>query len=158
MKKIPKKKNRPGVDEYGRNDLHYAALKNAIARVRQLIASGTDVNALDGDGFSPLHFAVQENHRDMVRILLDYGATVDVKDRYGNTPLMRALDSCYAAMVMDRPDPGAIIKMLLQAGADPNSENNYGVKLMDCVTDCDRDLKQFFRKVRAEKKQRKKKQ
>ena len=144
MKKIPKKKSRPGVEEHGRNNLHYAALKNDLARVRQLIASGINVNALDDDGFSPLHFAVQENHKDMVRTLLDYGATVDVKDRYGNTPLMRALDSCYAAMAMDRPDPGAIIKMLLQAGADPNSENNYGVKIIDSVTDCDRDLKQFF--------------
>jgi ankyrin repeat protein len=144
MKKILKKKSRSRVDEYGRNDLHYAALKNDLAHARQLIASGIDVNALDGEGFSPLHFAVQENHKDMVRTLLDYGATVDLKDKYGNTPLMRALDPCYAAMAMGMPDPGAIIKMLLQAGADPNSENNYGVKIIDCATDCDRDLKQFF--------------
>ena len=144
MKKTPKKKNRSGVDEYGRTDLHYAALENDLARVQQLIASKIDVNSLDDDGFSALHFAVQENHVDVLRILLDHGATVDVKDRYGNTPLMRALDSCYAAMTMDKPDPGAIIKLLLQAGADPNSENNYGVKIIDLATDCDRDLKQFF--------------
>jgi ankyrin repeat protein len=143
MKKIPKKKRRR-VDEYGRNDLHYAALENDLARVRQLIASGIDVNAVDDEGFSPLHFAVQENHKDMVRTLLDYGATVDIKDRYGNTPLMRALDSCYTAMAMDKSDPGAIIKILLQAGADPNSENNYGVKIIDAAMGCERDLKQFF--------------
>jgi ankyrin repeat protein len=119
-------------------------LENDLARVQQLIAGEIDVNSLDDDSFSALHFAVQENHIDVVRILLDHGATVDVKDCYGNTPLMRALDSCYAAMAMDMPDPGAIIKMLLRAGADPNSENNYGVKIIDLATDCDRDLKQFF--------------
>lgn len=143
-KKVQKKKRRPSVDECRTNDLHIATLENDIARVRQLIASGVDVNALDDDGFAPLHLAVQHNYKDMVRTLLDHDAIVDVKDSYGNTPLMKALDSCYIAMAIDSSDPGAIIKMLLQAGADPNSKNNYGVKVIDSVTDCDRDLKQFF--------------
>ena len=143
-KKVPKKKRRSGAKDHRTNDLHIAALENDLARVPQLIASGVDVNVLDDNGFAPLHLAVQQNNKDMVRTLLDHGATVDVRDSHGNTPLMRALDSCYIAMATDTPDPGAIIKMLLQAGADPKSKNNYGVKIIDSVTDCDRDLKQFF--------------
>ena len=144
MKKIPKKKSRPGIDEYGRNDLHYAANEGDLEKVRSLIDGGLDINAVDDDGFTALHFAVQGNQKEIVRTLLDYGATVDVKDCYGNTPLMRAMSSCYEAMAMDKPEPGAIIRMLLQAGADPNSENNYGVKIIDSAIDCDRDLKQYF--------------
>ena len=144
MKKIPKKKSRPGIDEYGRNNLHYAASEGDLEKVRSLIDGGLDVNAVDDDGFTALHFAVLKNQKDIVRLLLDHDATVDAKDCYGNTPLMRALSSCYEAMARDKPEPGAIIRMLLQAGADPNSENNYGVKIIDSAIDCDRDLKQYF--------------
>jgi ankyrin repeat protein len=147
MRKIPKKKKRPGIDEYGRNELHYAALENQLKKVRRLIAKGADVNALDDNGFSALHFAVQENNKEIVRILLDGGAIVDIKDSYGNTPLMRALHSCYAAMANEEPEPGAIIKMLLQAGANPNSENKYGIKVIDSAQNRDRDLKQFFESI-----------
>ncbi|MHC5180920.1 MAG: hypothetical protein ACYSOW_03475, partial [Planctomycetota bacterium] len=58
--------------------------------------------------------------------------------------LMRALHSCYAAMANDEPDPGAIIRMLLKAGADPYSENNYGIKVIDSARDSAKDLIQFF--------------
>jgi ankyrin repeat protein len=144
MWKIPKKKSRPGIDEYGRNDLHYAALDNRPKYVRRLIKKGVDVNVVDDNGFSALHFAVQENNKEIVSILLDSGATVDVKDCYGSTPLMRALHSCYAAMANDEPGPGAIIRMLLKAGADPYSENNYGIKVIDRAQDSAKDLIQFF--------------
>ena len=144
MWKIPKKKSRPGIDEYGRNDLHYAALENKPKYVRRLIKKGVDINTLDDNGFSALHFAVQENNKEIVKILLESGARVDVKDSYGSTPLMRALHSCYAAMANDEPDPGAIIRMLLKAGADPYSENNYGIKVIDSARDSAKDLIQFF--------------
>ena len=144
MNKKPKKKSRTGVDEYGRTDLHYAALENNIDKVRLLINSDADTNAIDDDGFSALHYAVQENHKEVVKMLLENGAIVDAKDSYGNTPLMRALDSCYAAMATNKAEPGAIIEILLLAGADPNSVNNYGVKVIDSALDCDRDLKQYF--------------
>ncbi len=144
MWKIPKKKKRSGIDEYGRNNLHEAVLENLSKKVRRFINKGVDINASDDNGFTALHFAVQENNREIVKILLEAGASVDVKDSYGNTPLMRALNSCYAAMASNAPDPGAIIRMLLQAGADPDSVNNYGVRIIDGAKDCDRDLMQFF--------------
>ena len=144
MWKIPKKKTRPGIYEYGRNDLHYASLENKPKYVRRLIKKGVDINTLDDNGFSALHFAVQENNKEIVIIFLESGARVDVKDSYGSTPLMRALHSCYAAMANDEPDAGAIIKMLLKAGADPYSENNYGIKVIDRARDSAKDLMQFF--------------
>ena len=144
MWKIPKKKDRPCIDEYGRNELHYAALENKPEQILKHIKKGADINAQDDNGFSTLHFAVQENNREIVKILLDNHAQVDLKDHYGNTALMRALSSCYAAMTNSEPDPGAIIKMLLQAGADPYSKNNYGVTIIESAKDCDKDLKQFF--------------
>lgn len=148
-KKKTVKKKRPGVDKDGRTALHHAALLNDTARVQQLVTSKKiDVNEQDNEGFSALHLAAQENRKDIVRILLDHGATVDIKDNHGNTPLMRALDSCYEALTTNIPDPGAIIKMLLQAGADPKSQNNYGVKIIDTVKSAgpNINIKQFFDK------------
>jgi uncharacterized protein len=148
-KKTIKKRKRPGVDEDGRTELHRAALNNDVARVRQLVAGKKiDINALDDEGFSALHLAAQEYCKDIVRILLDHGAAVDVRDNNGNTPLMRALDSCYIAVTENVPDPGAIIKMLLQAGADPKSQNNFGVKVIEAAkySGPNVNIKQFFRK------------
>jgi ankyrin repeat protein len=148
-KKKTKKKRRPGVDKDGRNELHRAVLVNDIARVQQLMASKKiDVNEQDDEGFSALHLAAQEFRKDIVRILLDNGAVVDIRDDNGNTPLTRSLDSCYEALTTNVPDPGAIIKMLLQAGADPKSQNNYGVKIIDTVKwgGPHINIKQFFNK------------
>jgi ankyrin repeat protein len=148
-KKKTIKKKRPGVDKDGRNALHHAVLMNDIPRVQQLVTSKKiDVNEQDDEGFSALHLAAQENRKDIVRILLGHGAVVDIRDNNGNTPLTRSLDSCYEALTTNMPDPGAIIKMLLRAGADPNSQNNYGIKIIDTVKmgGPNINIKQFFNK------------
>ena len=92
--KQPKRKPRPGVDEYGRTPLHNALIPlfeavdfQAIAR---LLKQGADPNAQDDNGFSPLHFAAQEALPEAARLLLDAGAAPNIKDFFGNTPLFRA--------------------------------------------------------------------
>jgi hypothetical protein len=148
-KKKIKKKRRPGDDEDGRNELHRAVMMNDIARVQHLVTGKKiDLNEQDDEGFSALHLAAQEFRKDIVRILLDHGAVVDIRDNNGNTPLTRSLDGCYEALTTNTPDPGAIIKMLLQAGADPKSQNNYGVRIIDTVKwgGPNVNLKQYFLK------------
>ena len=57
--KQPKRKQREGVDSYGRTPLHYAAADSKLDEVARLLAVGANVNAQDDNGWSPLHFAAQ---------------------------------------------------------------------------------------------------
>ena len=58
-RKQPKRRGRPGVDRYGRAELHHAAIDGNFARVQTLLAGGADPGVADDDGWTPLHFAAQ---------------------------------------------------------------------------------------------------
>ena len=69
--------------------LHLAAGSNDLARVRQLLAEGADINRL-GHGQSeatPLWVAVESNHLGIVKVLLEHGADPNMPDRYSHRPL-----------------------------------------------------------------------
>ena len=117
-RKHPKRLPRPGVDEYGRTPLHYAAGDGDPARVAQLLQEGHDPNLQDDDGRTPLHFAAQASAPAVVELLLQAGAEVDAADAWGNTPLGRA--------VFESRGEGAVIRLLREAGADPYRKNNSG--------------------------------
>lgn len=118
-KKIPKKKARPGVDEYGRTPLHHAAGDGDAGKVGELLRAAADPNAQDDDGWTALHFAAQSRSEACVRVLLAAGARVDLRDSDGNTSLWRA--------VFDSRGDGAIIRLLREAGADARAANDHGV-------------------------------
>ena len=92
-RKQPKRTPRPGVDEYGRTALHYAAADGNEAEVSRLLREGADANAQDDNGWSPLHFAAQAVSPSVTSLLLAAGARVDVTDSFGNTPLSKAVFS-----------------------------------------------------------------
>jgi ankyrin repeat protein len=119
--KQPKRKPRPGVDEYGRTPLHNALIPLFEAvdpqEIARLLKQGSDPNAQDDNGFSPLHFAAQEALPEAARLLLDAGANPNITDFFGNTPLFRA-------RMNDRGIE--VVKMLLDAGADPFIPNKSG--------------------------------
>jgi ankyrin repeat protein len=87
------------------------------ARVRDLLQSGTDVNAAQGDGMTALHWAALRNDVPSAEMLLYAGANVKASTRLGgHTPLALA----------SRNGQGEMVKILLEAGADANQATGSG--------------------------------
>ncbi|GER28458.1 protein kinase [Striga asiatica] len=59
--------------------------------IKELLASGGDVNFRDIDHRTALHVAACQGYDDVAQLLLDHGAEVDSRDRWGSTPLADAL-------------------------------------------------------------------
>lgn len=93
-----------------------AAKAGDIARVRELIAAGEDVNTTAGDGSTPLVWAVYNFDGEMARVLTGAGADVDRANNYGVTPLLQA----------GRTGDANMIGILLDAGADPSLTHPEG--------------------------------
>jgi ankyrin repeat protein len=95
------------------------ALGRAPAVRVTALADGADPGLADEAGMTPLHLAAQSQAASAAETLLTAGAPVDVSDRSGNTALVNA--------VFDyRGDP-ATMRVLLEAGADPEQRNAKGV-------------------------------
>jgi len=116
--KQPKRKSRPGIDEYGRTPLHYACNDRNTALCAELIAGGALPNMRDDNGWVPLHFAAQAQSASVTSLLLNAGAETEVHDNDGNTPLWRA--------TMTSRGQGDVIKLLRVAGADSYAKNDTG--------------------------------
>ena len=91
-------------------DLTTAVRAGDVARVRALIAAGTDVNVPQGDGATALHWAAHRNDPETAVLLIGAGADVDAANALGSTPLWLAATNGSAP----------IIARLLEAGANPN--------------------------------------
>lgn len=104
--------------DYSR-DLHDAALEGDIKRVWQLLEQGADPNRKSATGYTPLQLAARNGRSESVEALLDAGAELDTRDSHGDTPLGMA-------MFATTGDPVATVALLLNAGADPDCENDAG--------------------------------
>ena len=67
--------------------IHNAAFSGNIETVKQHIAAGTDVNAVNKYGWTPLYEAVTGGHKDIADLLISKGADVNTMDDDGETPL-----------------------------------------------------------------------
>jgi hypothetical protein len=104
----------PGVaaEDPGDN-LRRAASAGDLAKVKELLAAGVDVNAANSYGGTALAFAADKGRLEVVNLLLERGATVNVKDTfYGATPLTWAVSHGHAE----------ITKVLLEKGAQGEAE------------------------------------
>lgn len=124
--KQPKRNPRPGVDEYGRIPLHYAALDGDLDAVIRLLELGSLVDAQDDNGWTALHFAAQDGHSKIVEKLLRRGANLKLVNSHGNGALWVGLMSARGDFT--------IVKMLLAAGADPDCKNAHGRSPRDIAT------------------------
>jgi uncharacterized protein len=92
MPRWPKRKPRPGVDEYGRTPLWYHAFRGDVVAVREAIDSAANVNAGDDVNYAPLHVAVQAGRVPVIEALIAAGADPNAVDRHGNSPYDAAME------------------------------------------------------------------
>jgi uncharacterized protein len=124
MPRWPKRKDRPGVDRYGRTPLWYHAMNGDLAGLRAELAAGADPSFGDDANYSPLHVAAQEGQVEAVRLLLAIGADANKGDEHGNGPLWTAV---HKACLARRTDANLeVVRLLLAAAADPDHRNRYG--------------------------------
>jgi ankyrin repeat protein len=124
------------VDRAGRDEMN-AVIDREFDKAERLLDEGANPNSVDNASWSALHFAAQNNDTEMVRMLLKHGALTSLRDRNGNSPLSRAVASYRGE--------AECISALLEAGADPDNENDYGVSARSLAfTIANYDTRKFF--------------
>ncbi|SRR5579875_1538873 len=103
----------------GHTPLYYAST-GAVAHV--LLAAGANVDVTSGPTRgTPLHQAARRGRAEVAAALLDHRANIEARDVKGQTPLRRAVNC--------RQLP--VVRLLMQRGADPHSEDNRRVTPLD---------------------------
>jgi ankyrin repeat protein len=117
------------LDSGGFTPLLYAARENCVACADVLLKNGADIDLPDPDGVSPLLVAVMNSNWDLARQLIQAGADVNQWDIFGEAPLFTAIDlrrrvdgGRASIDPLNQTDGLAIVKLLLERGADPNMQ------------------------------------
>ena len=147
-------------DARGRTPLLLATTLNRVAMAEALIRAGADVNAKDAIKDSPYLVAGAEGRVDILRMILASGrADLNSTNRYGGTALIPAAEKGHpeavallieAGIAIDHvndlgwtalleaviltaggPVHQKIVRMLLEAGADPSIPDMNGVTALD---------------------------
>lgn len=108
-------------NQVGENALMLASLKGHLAEVKNLLAQGAAPNK---SGWTALHYActgITPHQTDIIDALLRDYAYIDAPSPNGSTPLMMA--ARYADI--------AVVKQLLEEGADPELRNQLGLSAID---------------------------
>ena len=96
-----------------------AVCENELAAVEALLKAGAEPNVCSSEGDTPLRACVERGNVGMATLLLSAGATRTIND-WGGLTGYTALG--HAARRLDLP----MIKLLLDAGADPRAPDEDG--------------------------------
>lgn len=123
----------------GLTALHFAVREGDLETVKVLVEAGADVNQVSEFGWTPLLTATQNRYYELGRYLLENGANPNVANEGGWNPLYIATDNRnieggdYPTRKPDM-DHLAYIKLLLEAGADPNLRMNSSTETRTIFT------------------------
>lgn len=120
-------------------ELRAAAWANDVARARQLIRQGADVNAKDDTEQSAYLIATSEGYLDLLRLTLRHGARVDDKDSWNGTGLIRAAERGHAL----------VVGQLLRAGIERDHLNRIGYHAIHEAVWLGRDSASYATTVRV---------
>ncbi|MFD0867510.1 ankyrin repeat domain-containing protein, partial [Tessaracoccus lubricantis] len=96
--------------------LRDAAWANDVAKARELVLQGADVNAKDSTQQSAYLVATSEGYGDLLDLTLVNGALIDDKDSWNGTGLIRAAERGH----------WLVVGKLLEAGIDRDHVNRIG--------------------------------
>lgn len=109
--------NKETLGTHGPSLFHKAAEQGEVETLRELLASGHDVNGQEEEqGYTPLHLTSAEGHVSATRLLLESGARPNLMDCDGYTPL-------HLAAAQGKIE---VIPVLLRAGANVDSRSLDG--------------------------------
>ena len=118
---------------YGeRTALHLAARMGHVGVVKHLVHQAAKVNSKDYDGITPLMMAARRGNADVVSFLLKKGAEIDA---YGTVEYTEGPSSAIGQAVSK--EHTAIVRLLLEKGADPNSKFRKGTLLHTAIRNGD---------------------
>ena len=96
----------------------YLYNKTDIARIKELIDKGADVNKKNQFGTTPLEYACKTGNLEVAKLLIEHGAKINEKIEHNKTVLIDAL--------VENNDY-ELVKYLLQQGADVNAKDDEGI-------------------------------
>ncbi|KAF4632251.1 hypothetical protein G7Y89_g5882 [Cudoniella acicularis] len=111
----------------GLTPLHLAAHANEVESIKVLGENGADVHATNKGHFRPIDLAISpigtESSVEALRALLELGSGTETAPEGADPPL-------FAAAIQGKLD---LVKVLINAGADVNHKNIFGVTPLMCT-------------------------
>jgi ankyrin repeat protein len=97
-------------------DFHKAALEGNLAKVKEFVESGMDVDTKDRLGWTPSYWALSAGQKEVFEYLLGKGAEITTKTNHGRTLLHQASQAGFAE----------IVKSLIAKGVEVDAKSDSG--------------------------------